>query len=242
MPLGFLIHQPPDGNAPGLVFLHGWREGFIDDSASPTPITGLRNLRKHGVPKLLDDPRGPLVVRRRGFSLERLPADASHPVLRCAVVAPQLPDDTQRWSVEHAAEIRRVLDALLPGRPLYVVGFSMGGRGAVTLGPELGARALLLIDPSSMGDASFAQSLEDCALPTWSVYGRHEDERLQRNITRIQDGLTSFAVHPPGLDALPAPGGKWRSAITPRARGNLHEAVCADATLSHVPYEWLLAH
>jgi hypothetical protein len=226
--LGFLIHQSERPGAPALVFLHGWREGFVDDAASPKAIWGLRNLRKHGPPQLLDDPHG---------ALER-----NHPLFGCSLVAPQLPNDDQRWSLEHAAEVRSVLEALLPSRPVYVMGFSMGGKGAVDIGPALGARALLLIDPSSMDDAAFAQSLERCTLPTWSLYARHEDERLKRNITQIQDELQSFELHLPGLEARPETGGKWRSAITPRTLGNLHTAICADATRSPVPYDWLLGH
>lgn len=242
MGLSFVIRQPSRSDAPVLVFLHGWREGFVDDSTRAAPVRGLKNLRKHGPPKVLDDPSAPLLEVRRLLRVKPIAPDAKHPLLDFVVVAPQLGGDDERWSAEHADEIRRVLDAVAPGKPVYLMGFSMGGKGAFELGARLGARALFAIDPSSMGDALFPASIETCSIPYWLVYAAHPRGRLRTNITQPLDGLRGVTLHADGLRQAPAPGGKWRSRIKPAARGSLHEAVCADATLSPAPYAWLLSH
>ena len=234
--LSFLVHQPPSEARAALVFLHGAGEGFLDDAPGVKPekhAEGLKNLWKLGPPELLSDPRQSL--------------DAAHPLRQSFVtIAPQLPSRQLGWDAPAVeSEILRVIAAVAPGKPLFLLGFSKGGKGAFQLASGLSARAIFTIDASHLGEEDFWEVADRCEVPHWCVYTEHApSDRLYRNVTQLHERMNRRCKpHAPGLLRPPARDGHWKSLVpVSRWTRNPHAEICRVASRHRSPYDWLLSH
>lgn len=235
--LSIMLFHGDSGSADSavLLFLHGIGEAFHN---SKTNSVGFKNLFQQGIPQLLFDPVSVL--------------GAEHPLLRRFIVlAPQLPDRDSVWNqVDNVEQIRGAIN-FVSGRwqrPIYIIGFSKGGRAAFQLAKPIGCKAIVTIDASPVTDdpAVVTREISECSVPTWMIFTSHPPDHPLHRIPKMHDAtaLDNHVLKQLDKAVPPQAGARCKSLVLLDnvPTGERHGALCKAVTTSQAPYNWLLMH
>jgi pimeloyl-ACP methyl ester carboxylesterase len=231
-----LFHRCSASDSAVLLFLHGIGEGFHN---AKTNSIGLKNLFQQGIPKVLfDNPNSAL--------------GPDHPLIsNVTVLAPQLPDRESSWNqAENVDQIRSAIRALSGNRqvPIYIVGFSKGGRAAFQLAKPLGCKAIVTIDASPLSENPelVAQEISHGSIPLWMIFTTYPNDHALHRIPRMHNAtaIDNYEVKD-FPQAVPPRGGARCKSLLPLdnvAAEQRHGTICTMVTAARAPYDWLLRH
>lgn len=212
---------------PVLVFLHGIGEAYFN---SKNGKTGLQGLVEHGIPRMLYD----------GSVL------ASGVLAKFNLVVPQLSDRDGDWNA-NVNQIRRSIGAIREDTaPVYIAGFSKGGRAAFEIAKTLTCRAILTIDAAPMEAPvdTLGRAISQCDVPFWAIHTDYPAPHKFSPIPELHAKITA-TDHPAGnLTQQPSANGHFKSLLrldtVPEDRR--HIELLDTVTKATAPFEWLLQH
>ena len=231
-----LFHGDPASTSAVLVFLHGIGEAFHNPK---TNSIGLKNLFQQGIPKILFE--NPINV-----------LGPEHPLMvKFDVLAPQLPERESVWNeAGNVEQIRGAIRAISAKRqrPIYIIGFSKGGRAAFQLAKPLGCKAIVTIDASPLLEdvPAVAKEILECSVPVWMIFTSYPEGHTLNRISNLHHTTAIDNYEIKNLaEAVPPKAGTRRKSLVRLdqvSAGDRHGALCTEVSRSRAPYHWLLMH
>lgn len=231
-----LFHGDPASTSAVLLFLHGIGEAFHNPK---TNSIGLKNLFQQGIPKILFE--NPINV-----------LGPEHPLMmKFDILLPQLPARESAWNeADNVEQIRGAISMLSPKRqkPIYIIGFSKGGRAAFQLAKPLGCKAIVTIDASPLLEdiPAVAKEILDCSVPAWMIFTRYPEGHALNRISNLHHttAIDNYEIKTLTEGAAPKVGTRCKSLfpLDYVPMGDRHGALCTEVTKSRAPYNWLLMH
>jgi esterase/lipase len=132
--------------------------------------------------------------------------------------------------------------------PIYIIGFSKGGRAAFQLAKLLDCKAIITIDTSPIPDDpdAVAKEILECSVPAWMIFTRYQKEHTLHRIPKLHDvtPIDNYDVKNLAQAVPPQVGARCKSPLLLDnvATDQRHGTLCTLVTASRAPYNWLLMH